>query len=338
MQRLPGSAPETMQIAPMDNAVTTENELRAHPAVCAWNQIADSNSFPRRISALNRSGRGKAQVYRLAGIGPSGEDICAKRSNFKNLEIERAIYQDVLPQLPLTAVTCYGLCRDKDPRRGWLFVEDAGDKKYESGTREQKIAFTEWLAHLHGLAARLPAGRFADRGPKHYFKALQLAREQLKHSISNPALGPDDVAVLGDLLEQGGAIERRWDEVETFCSTLAGTLVHGDLMPKNVRVRPGASGIAILVLDWEMAGWAVPAADLERADLAVYGSVVNALGMRIAHRDIEMLAVYGKLFRLIASVEWDSQWLKTKVVEQSMFNLRVYREQLGRLLDGEGWR
>src|SRR3990172_12064911 len=112
---------------------------------------------------------------------------------------------------------------------------------------------------------------------------------------------------------------------------MAGTLVNGDVMPKNVRVRPGACGIAILVLDWEMAGWAVPAADLERADLAVYGSVVNALGMRISHRDIEMLAVYGKLFRLIASVEWDSQWLSTKWVEQPMINLRLYREPLGQL-------
>jgi aminoglycoside phosphotransferase (APT) family kinase protein len=108
-------------------------------------------------------------------------------------------------------------------------------------------------------------------------------------------LGPDDVSVLGDLLEQGNAIERRWDDVEAFCSTMTGTLSHGDLKPKNVRVRPGASGIVILVLDWEMAGWAVPAADLEcYADLAVYGSVVNALGMRIAKRDLEMLAVYGR--------------------------------------------
>jgi hypothetical protein len=82
----------------------------------------------------------------------------------------------VLPQFPLTAVTCYGLCRCNDPRRGWLFVEDAGDKKYEPGTREQIIAFTEWLAHLHGLAASLPARRFADRGPKHYFKAPAIGK------------------------------------------------------------------------------------------------------------------------------------------------------------------
>ena len=127
--------------------------------------------------------------------------------------------------------------------------------------------------------------------------------------------------------------------MEAFCSTLACTLVHGDLKPKNVRVRPGVSGIAIWVLDWERAGWAVPAADLEcYADLAVYGSVVNALGTRISHRDIEMLAVYGKLFRLIASVEWDSQWLSTKWVEQPMINLRLYRERLGQLLDGEVWQ
>jgi hypothetical protein len=53
------------------------------------------------------------------------------------------------------------------------------------------------------------------------------------------------------------------------------TLVHGDFSPKNVHIRAGNASVDVLPLDWETAGWGVPARDLSDVPIELYCAAVQ---------------------------------------------------------------
>src|SRR5437773_1698254 len=91
-------------------AEVPETDLLEHPAVIAWRKVAPDHGAPDRITKLKETRR--SRVYRLHGAGPGGAPVIAKLGTLAGAAIERTIYEDVLPTLPVTALRLYGLLED----------------------------------------------------------------------------------------------------------------------------------------------------------------------------------------------------------------------------------
>src|SRR5205823_7356763 len=103
-------------------------------------------------------------------------------------------------------------------------------------------------------------------------------------------------------------------ELEECRRSIRPLLVHGDLVVKNVYLRSSPAGLALLVFDWENAGWGVPATDLCQyrgrtvtPDLAAYGAAMEASGRRLDSGQLARLARYGSLLRLIDGIRWSAE-------------------------------
>src|SRR5262245_34974607 len=301
-----------------------QTDLREHPAAKAWARLQPEWGEPTGIGRLQKKAKG--QVYRLEGAGPGGSAVIAKRSSPERIRGERAVYEQVLPDLPVPTLRYLGSVEEPGGTGAWLFLEDAGAEAYSPLREGHRALAGRWLGLLHTSAARLAAAaRLPDRGPGYYLGHLRSARATILGNLTNPALSAADVAVLEAVVRQGDVAAAHWGQVEKLCAGAPRTLIHGDFAPKNMRVRTGPAGTVLLPFDWGSAGWGVPAADLVQAaptdsgagpalaaywaspDLAVYGSVVRESGLPFAAGDLRPLAAVGKLFRCLICINLDAQ-------------------------------
>jgi aminoglycoside phosphotransferase (APT) family kinase protein len=106
------------------------------------------------------------------------------------------------------------------------------------------------------------------------------------------------------------------------------TIVHGDFIHKNIRLREGEYGTELLAFDWEKAGYGTPAADLAWVDPLTYYLVVSSAWPQIDFETVQRLVRAAKIFRLLASIHWEAHWLAYQWVENPMANMRLYSYQL----------
>lgn len=215
----------------------------------------------------------------------------------------------------MTSPQFYGMAASGDDC-GWLFTENVGEERFCPTSPRQRTLSAQWLARMHSAAARLDsAARLPDRGPAHYFDHLRLGRETIARNLDNPALSAEDRRLLRAVSAQCDAVERAWGGIERFCATVPCTLVHGDFRSKNVRLRVLGSRTTLFPIDWETAGWGVPAADLaatrgvtplEQVDLAAYASMAHDYWPRVDANVLHELVTVGAVFRRLAAISWDS--------------------------------
>ena len=102
--------------------------------------------------------------------------------------------------------------------------------------------------------------------------------------------------------------EQCWHHIESVCALAPRTIVHGDLVAKNIRVRrDGTHGTQLVVFDWEKAGVGVPSIDLSSipCDLDHYVSSVRSTWPTVSMPVAEDLSRIGRLFRSIARLKWE---------------------------------
>jgi hypothetical protein len=321
---------------------TTIAALEAHPATRAWTTFRPGGPVPTAVEALKEGG--KSAVYRLGGCGPGGAGVIAKRCRAATARVERTVYRDILPRLGLSAPVCYGWSEDSaDPDR-WLFVEDAGRGEYSPTDEGHRRLAATWLGTLHAAAAGLEPHGLPDRGPAYYLNRLRAGRTAVLANRGNPVLNPDALRVLDGVVRLADRIEERWGEVDRVCGEMPRTLVHGDFVAKNLRVRPGPAGPELLPLDWETAGWGVPSADLSQLachaagpHLDTYTAAIRPTWPNLGRAEVRQLAGLGLLFRLLAAVDWSTAGLGTAWVEKPMRQLRLYQADLTELVRTRGW-
>jgi aminoglycoside phosphotransferase (APT) family kinase protein len=282
-----------------------------HPAVAAWSRLGPKRIEPEAIERLKL--KNKSAVYRLRGVGPDGSAVIAKRCQTPTARIERVIYEECLACLPVPSPRFYGLLEDSANRDFcWLFLEDASGQEYALDDAEHRRSAGRWLGTIHTCAAE-PAGLLLpDRGPGHYLKLLRCSHAAVVKQLVNPALSAEEIATLHDIAVQLNFVESHWAEVEEFCGTIPNTLVHGDLVAKNVRLKVTQSGLALFVFDWENGGWGVPATDLcqfaDRTtlspDLQTYAASLAERGWQLEPGRLRQLAEYGNIFRVLDDIAW----------------------------------
>ena len=295
---------------------------------------------PERIDIL-KGRKEKKTVCRLVGGGPSRTDVIAKHYRLATGLVERAIYDAVLPRVPALSLHCYGLVEELNATRCWLFLEDAGGEPYSVSVEEHRRLAGRWLGLLHAAVSRPPTARLPDRGPEYYLERLRTARSTIVANRGNPAFKPRDAETLDAILLQLDSLEASWDEVQRLCEAMPTTIVHGDFVPKNVRIRPSDSGPALLSFDWACAGWGNPAVDLAQTpassdrfaaspDLASYWDVVRDHWPDCELDLVRQWAQLGSVFRSLASIGWACRGLAFEWVDEHIAEMRVAQSVIAR--------
>jgi hypothetical protein len=313
---------------------TIEGWLTWHPAVRAWSKIAPEAATPEAMEVLRR-GRKKSAVYRLIDAAPSGGNgggphLIAQRAPLPKALIEQTVYRDILPQLPLPAPRFYGFLGD-GAEFAWLFLEDVGAERYEPADPTHRELGARWLATMHATAANVAAARgLPDAGPARYLRHLRAGRSTIQTHLGNPALAAVEQDTLRAIVSNLDRTEAAWAQIEAACAPFPNTLVHGDFRRKNVYLRRGPHGVELLPIDWETAGWGVPAIDLVRIDLTAYSTAAQA-----RFEDVNRLAVVGRILSQMAAIDWVSPQLgydDPLYIIRPMSWLRDFHAQLGEAL------
>jgi len=315
-------------------------------AAKAWRTLGESRGEPARIEILKNS-RKKSAICRFEGVGLRGASVIAKRCRKAPGFIERTIYEQVLPHLPVTAPHYYGFV-EEDDTFCWLFLEDVGTQRFSPLIEEHRVLGARWLGLTHTAAARVATtARLPDRGPDHYLDHLRSARSSILQNLTNPALNTDDLAFLKTVVTQCNALELGWEQVEECCAGVPVTLVHGDFRRKNIYVHTTEqTGTGLFPIDWETAGRGVPAADLapsrrrysgHQVDLPTYLSIVRECWPSLNMSALEQLVRAGSIFRRLAAMDWASRSLSSEWTEGPVDLLRGYQAELADIMQSTSW-
>lgn len=269
--------------------------LAEHPAVVAAIESGLARPTPSSVDALLDSK--KSAVYRLGWAEPHLAPVIVKRCTDGLGQIERLLYERLLPDLPIRSLRCYGSF-EQERGRIWLTLEDAGDHEpsFESGRWRE--AATRFLAAIHAAGAGLDTGSgLPDRGPDHFANRLRAARAQLETRLAGESdLDDRDILLRG--IERCDVLESFWPRVEEICARYPRTLVHGDFVEENLRVVAEPRPERLVPLDWEKAGCGVPAVDLVRVVPDLYWRLTRRrLGG--TRREFDELVLVGMVFRVL---------------------------------------
>ena len=315
-----------------------------HPAVQAWRQVCSKSVEPDFIELVQRS---RNCVYRLDSVGPRGTAVIAKRSMTRYAHVEQAVYQDILPHLPISKLAFYGCAEEPGTEYSWLFLEDAGGGEFTHSIESHRTLAARWLGQMHTAAALVPAiSRFRDRGPQYYRDDLLSARVSIQEKLDNPAVDSQDLRVLEAILAQVDLLVSRWNRLEELCDRFPRTLVHGDFTRDHVRVRSSARGSDFVVFDWGKAGYGIPGIDIAETSggsvtrdrvetvLADYWSVVRESWSDLDLTAIKQLADLGALLRLVMGLSWDTrnlghEWWPMEGMRSYQVKLAMAFERLG---------
>jgi hypothetical protein len=310
-----------------------------HPAVRAWVELRPEPTWPAQLEVLKEESYGTA-VYRLGRVGNGGSAVIAKRCWQSTALIERTIYEEILPDLPFRVLHYYGAVEEPNGEFWWLFLEDVGSyDKYQPHVREHRIAAARWLAIMNISVEEIPeANCLPDRGAEHYLELLRSTRETILSNIANPALTAEDLRLLESIIVHCNYLSDHWGELASACAGMPQTLVHGDFIENNVRVRTSRDGIVLLPFDWEKAGWGVPAEDISRACIDTYASIVRQRWPGISLPDFERLANVGRIFRCLVFLDWIAPRLAGDSLKQPINDVKSCQAWLSTLIEGGRWQ
>jgi len=313
--------------------------LETHPALLAWRTFQRREDPVQRIEVLRQ--HGVHGVYRLVGTAGTGDAVVAKRMPLERARPERTMYERVLPHLPVSAPRYYGALAGEGPvAETWLFLEDVGGQRYADDLPDHLALTARWVARLHGSATAVAAAQeLPDGGPGRYHRHLVSAAEKLEQRLSEPGLVPEDLVLMRGVADQVRGLTARWGDVEEICLGLPATVVHGDFRPKNVHLRSDGNRLTCYPIDWETAGWGVPAADLTRIDVAAYWSVAREWHEGLCLEAVYRLARVGQVFRTIAAIDWECISLRFEqrnLIIQSLASLAVLTPRLSAALRTTG--
>src|SRR5438034_2342044 len=169
---------------------TLPERLAEHRAVRAWAALDPDRVVPESIEVLKfKRLESKSAVYRLNGVGPDGSAIVAKRCLAGSASVERMIYEEFLPHLPLPAMHYYGHVDEPGGEYCWLFLENAGGLAYSPSDAWHRSAAAHWLIAIQtaavtaGLESLLPAADADD-----YLALLRSTRDSAAEDLPHPEL------------------------------------------------------------------------------------------------------------------------------------------------------
>jgi hypothetical protein len=325
--------------------------LLEHPAVRAWRALGPERLEPVRVlpGRKHRASMQQWPLYRLEGIGDDGRPVIAKWCSGQGGRVERMMYEEALPQMPIEAPLYYGSVEDGAAGGFWLFLEYVEGEKYSRLDLLHRALAARWLALLHTSAVSATVrARLPEEGPARHLAELREARDRILRNRANLALGADEVGFLEHLVDRLDELEGIWDRLEETCKGLPPAIVHGDFKGKNLRIRRGRDGPALVAFDWGESAFGVPALDLAQSslpasglcaipDLETYESVVRSRNPQVDRGTIDRVAQCGTIFRAVAAIRWSAFALETEWPAVAMEEMRFFDADLANTLGSTGW-
>jgi aminoglycoside phosphotransferase (APT) family kinase protein len=312
-----------------------------HPALEAWNRRGSTRDTLATLEVWRERAH-KTSVYRLVFRDGGPPPVFVKRCEAGRGNVERLLYEEILPHLGVSSPAYYGSLEEADGSC-WFFLEDVGRQRFSDHDPVHRALASRWIGQLHRRGARIAAAsRLPEAGPARYLAHLHAARARIRRNFANPALTEEDRAALLNVLAAQDRMESRWSAVERACAGVPETVVHGDFEPKNVRVREETSGLALYAFDWEMAGWGIPAADLVlnsrgsemlQIDFEVYASEFGGQWANLDAATIGRLSTVGYLLRRIAAIDWASVQLEFEKPSTAVTWMQLWHRDVTRGLE-----
>jgi len=279
-------------------------------AAAAWRAFAGTSSRRIAVDVIKRGD--KSAVFRLRGAGPGRSGVVAKALLQDGLTVERAVYDGLLPQLPVPALRCYGTTETTDGCC-WIFLEDAGGREYAPWSPRDRALAARWLATVHAASARLrPPPSLPRRNARWYRTDVARVREQLAAACNRRSLLPSDRRDLAGIVRHLDALAADWSLLEADVSAIPQALVHGDFCAKNLRVRTVGGARQLAVFDWDAAAWGVCALDLASETLEsaspsprVYWLTLRRSLPGVTPGIVRAAATASAVLRLVAAMEWE---------------------------------
>ena len=331
-----------MAIAPLGGIAAirrppTELELMEW-ARKAWARFRPDEPEPERVEVLTR--KTKSAVCRLIGAEAAGLPVIAKRARCATAEGEATIHANILPRFSISALAWRGMLRPEAHEDFcWLFMGDAGDTCVDLGSRRHRVLAAHWLADLHARSEGIePHVTLPDRGPRDALARLREARATIRRGLENSVPPPpESLAGIDAILAQLDRVELHWSDVEARCEAFPRTLVHGDFVKKNMRLRDRGGSTELLVFDWEHAGFGFPGQDLAAVDPECYGAALREHWRGIDASQLRCLFDAGRLFRMVARTRWIAGSLGMPGCDWVASTLASHARQFDRMAHDAGW-
>lgn len=322
-------------------------DLLAYTAPKVWREIMPGANAPDSIDVLQRNG--KSIVLRFNRVSPECTSVIAKIREVGSLNLERRMYEEVLPKVPICTLRYHGFVSEKESGSDWLFLEDAGNQEYSAANEQHRVLAAEWLASLHTHIPGIAAESFLpNRGPRYYLHVLRTVRENIVSYLSNPLAEKNYRSTLSAVLSQCDLLESNWDAMTKECEAIPGGLIHGDFKGGNIRIANHSRDMAILVCDWESVGWGVPLVDLAQSlasdtslaanpALRPYWEAIRVHWPKCDFVRLKFLANLGTILRSIRGISWGACWLEHKWVDDGMQEMEAYLPILTQAVINAGW-
>ena len=270
-----------------------------HPAVQAWMQISGESNLPTIVHSIEEST--KSSIYRLVDTQADGTSVIAKRSLCSTAQVERMIYEDFLPLLPLSSLHYYGSIVEANGKFCWLFLEDIGKLLNLRALEQHRLVLSQWLAKLHTASSQLQKPTaFPVKHAGYFLQRLQTTRIAFLERLDNTRVPDRERLALEGFVQQCDLLESHWEQIKSHCRDLPQCLFHGDVANENIGIRSDLTGVQILVFDWEKAGWGEPVIDLPEVDLKVYHSLIKQTWPNLSMVRLRDLQRCGKIFSVLS--------------------------------------
>jgi hypothetical protein len=311
-----------------------DTDLHNHPAVQAWCELQSVSVVPERIEVIKgeppeNNQMKKRGVVRLMGRGFKGCSIIAKYCQRSAALIENKIYSEILPILPVSSLNYFGMALEPNREFCWVFIENAGEERFFPDNEDHCMLGARWLAKMHIATTPLEiSSNLPYKGPEHYLKRLEVSRVELRQHLAKLPQLAEHVTTLKAIAGQFDLLESHWSYLEAICDCVPGVLVHGDFIPRNLRVRCKPSEIELLPFDWGEAGWGMPGIDSIHVSSAAYWSEIQDFWPYLTREMFRKSLIVGKIFRSIDAVHWQIPSFQYEWVEHPMNNMKIYQNWL----------
>lgn len=322
--------------------MTAAHALIDHRAWHAWRRLGgDADAVAIETHRESQSKKRAIYFVRCA----DGKQVVAKLARADVVARERAVYECVLPSLPVRVPYYFGSVGE-DVDCGWIFLERVDGVRLsplEPGHRRLAAA---WLGDAHSAAAAVPALGLAEAGPACYLEHLRAGRRGVVDNLGNPAFDAGHRDVLERILACCDRLEEVWADVAALSDLLPQTFVHGDFRPKNVHVLSSGTRLGVVAMDWETAGQGPCAVDLAPwhrdpdqlvVDLDVYAEHVRGTWPGLSRDLLERGVVLGQVFRQLAGIEWAVPSLPYPWPDKPIGRLQAYADVLEDALARPPW-
>ncbi len=299
-------------------------------AKAAWHSL--TGEYVKGPACALRAAASETKVVRFQS---GGRAVVAKRCLAATAELERRIYQQGLSQLACPTLEFHGIVA-AEGGLAWLFVEDAGGVPYEPHRPAHRRAAASWLAALHSTVGESMAPGLPGKQPQQYRELLERVTAMLDQLRAGDPADRSARALVDAVAAHCRRLSDEWGAIARACPAEISSLVHGDLVTHNARIRPDGDSLVFLPFDWEKAGWGTTAEDVSDIDLDCYVETAAELGRQLDLAVIGRMAAAGKSFRCLVFLDWLAPALGTRSAA-AFAHLEQCRTWLDGILSDRRW-